>query len=101
MLQVMLAYLVMILDKLTRTVLASRAGYWESVAVCVCTFEIVSLGSPLLTSFSVLLDEADVFLEERTTADQKQNAIVSGKQPPVPSKAHSTNIVVQQYSFGC
>jgi hypothetical protein len=26
----------------------------------------------------VLLDEADVFLEERTVTDQKQNAVVSG-----------------------
>lgn len=33
-------------------------------------------------SVVVLLDEADVFLEERTLADQKRNATISSKSTP-------------------
>ena len=44
----------------------------------------------------VLLDEADVFLEERGTADQRQNAIVSSVSQITTLASHSslTNIIV-------
>jgi hypothetical protein len=46
----------------------------------------------------VLLDEADVFLEERTVSDQKQNAIVSGKYRDTPEEgAKLTRMLVQSY----
>jgi hypothetical protein len=34
-----------------------------------------------LTILVVLLDEADVFLEERSLADMERNALVSGNPP--------------------
>jgi len=34
----------------------------------------------------VLLDEADVFLEERNVTDQKQNALVSGNYQEHPAR---------------
>jgi len=33
----------------------------------------------ILQTLVLLLDEADVFLEERTTADLQRNSLVSGK----------------------
>jgi hypothetical protein len=39
------------------------------------------VGKLHLTILVVLLDEADVFLEERSLADMERNALVSGNPP--------------------
>jgi len=40
----------------------------------------------------VLLDEADVYLEQRTTHDLKRNGIVSGRTNPSQDDLHTANL---------
>lgn len=50
----------------------------------------------------LLLDEADVFLAQRTKTDLKRNALVSGKMPPfLPSPPGNSFLTQVQYSFAC
>jgi hypothetical protein len=50
---------------------------WEDCGAVVRPLRVVS-GKLHLTILVVLLDEADVFLEERSLADMERNALVSG-----------------------
>jgi hypothetical protein len=56
---------------------------WEGCGAVVRPLRVVNIimGKFRLTILVVLLDEADVFLEERSLADMERNALVSGKLP--------------------
>jgi hypothetical protein len=49
----------------------------------------------------ILIDEADIFLEQRTSQDITRNRLVSGKTNPMTSRSVMSQIIVLfQYSYG-